>query len=173
MTIFDQIKHINTYGQEYRLARQLAKVLAYADFGNFENVIIKAKLTCKNSGQNIADHFGDVTEVVDVGSGASARYPSYELSRYACYLIAMEADSRKETVSLAKTYFAIQTRKQEMQDQYLEDQKRFYLRDQLTQHNKSLAKTVDEAKVWNYGAFTDYGYLGLYGMRNKEILRHK
>ncbi len=110
-SVFDDIKKVNSYGQEYRLARSLAKALEYNDFWNFQNVITKAKIACENSWQNILDHLGDVTEVVSAGSGSESSYPSYQLSRYACYLIAMEADSRKKSVALAKTYFAIQTRK--------------------------------------------------------------
>lgn len=173
MFIFDQIKKINDQWQEYRLARQLAKTLDYSDFGNFENVIKRAESSCQNSGQEVSDHFGEVTEVVPWGSWAGAPYPSYELSRYACYLIAMEADSRKPVVAQAKTYFAIQTRKQEVSEQLLEDQKRVYLREQVAEHNKSLAKTAKQAWVSHYGNFVDYGYLWLYGMRNKDILKTK
>lgn len=171
---FDDIRHINVYHQEYRRARELAKILDYKDFGNFENVITKAKTACKNSLQSIGDHFGDITEVVNVGWGATAKYPSYELSRYACYLIAMEADSKKQTVALAKTYFALQTRKQELQDQSMEDQQRVYLRNDIKRHNKNLASTANKAGVNNYANFTDAGYIGLYGwMRQTDIHKHK
>jgi len=173
MSIFDDIKKMNEYKQEYRTARQLAKTLNYIDFGNFENVIKKAKITCKNSWQSIDDHFGDITEMIDLWSWSQRWFSSYQLSRYACYLIAMEAEGSKSEVALAKTYFAIQTRKQEIQDQYLEDKKRIYLRDQVSQHNKNLAKTAKQAWVFNYGNFVDYGYLWLYGMRNKDILNKK
>jgi len=173
MSLFDTIKHVNDYGQEFRKARQLAKVLDYRDFGNFENVIKKAKMTCKTSWQSIKDHFGDITEMVEIWSWTSRSFPSYQLSRYACYLIAMEADGSKSEVWLAKTYFAIQTRKQEVHEKYLEDQKRVFLRGQVTEHNKTLAKTAKEKGVVNFANFVDYGYLWLYGMRNKAILKTK
>lgn len=171
--MFDQIKKINDQWQEYRLARQLAKTLNYSDFSNFDNVIKRAKISCINSWQEVNDHLSDVTEMVAIGSEGQRGFPSYELSRYMCYLIAMEADSSKSEVAQAKTYFAIQTRKQELQDQHLEDQKRIYLRDQVSEHNKSLAKTAKQAWVSHYGNFVDYGYLWLYGMRNKDILKTK
>jgi DNA-damage-inducible protein D len=129
MTIFDAIKKINIHNQEYRQARELAKVLEYADFWNFEGVIKKAQQTCKSSWQDIANHFGESTEMVALGSWSERWFPSYQLSRYACYLIAMEADGSKPQVALAKSYFAIQTRNQELQQQALEDQKRMYLRE--------------------------------------------
>ena len=173
MSLFNQIKKINDYGQEYRPARLLAKALEYADFGNFENVIKKAKIACENSNQDISDHFGELAEVVQWWSWVNIEYPSYRLSRYACYLIAMEADSKKSTVALAKSYFALQTRRQELSDQYIEDQKRVELREQVSEHNKSLAKTAKQVWVHNFWSFVDYGYLGLYGMRHKEILQKK
>ena len=172
-SIFDQIKHINSHGQEFRKARQLAKVLNYSDFWNFENVIKKAKITCQSSGQAVSDHLGDITEEVKAGLWTTGKYHSYALSRYACYLIAMEADGSKPEVASAKAYFAIQTRKQEVSEQLLEDKKKLYLREQVSEHNKSLAKTAKQAGVSNYGNFVDYGYLGLYGMRNKDILKKK
>lgn len=173
MQLFESIKHQNEHGQEYRKARELAKVMSYNDFGNFENVIAKAKIACKQAWQHISDHIAEATEMVSLGLGTSKLFPSYHLSRYACYLIAMEADSRKEIVAQAKSYFTIQTRKQEINEQYLEDSKRVAIREQLSEHNKELAKTAKKAEVWNYGEFTDYGYLGLYWMRNKDIIKYK
>jgi DNA-damage-inducible protein D len=111
--------------------------------------------------------------MVEIGSGSKREFSSYALSRYACYLIAMEADGSKSEVALAKAYFAIQTRKQEITEQFLEDKKKLYLREQVSEHNRSLAKVAKQAGVFNYGNFVDYGYLGLYGMRNKEILKKK
>jgi DNA-damage-inducible protein D len=171
--LFDTIKHINGYGQEFWKARELAKVLQYRDFGNFDRVINKAKTTCESSWQPVSDHFGEITEMVDIWSGSKRVFSSYQLSRYACYLIAMEADGSKTEVWLAKTYFALQTRKQELDEESIEDQKRIYLREQVSKNNKSLAKIARKAWVVNYGNFVDYWYLGLYGMRNKEILKKK
>jgi len=155
-SIFESIKKFNEHGQEYWLARELAKVLEYKDFGNFENVIKKAQESCKNSNQKTKDHFGDVTEMVDIGSGTQREFPSYKLSRYACYLIAQNGDPRKETIAQAQTYFALQTRKQELSEDLLEDRKRVHLRGEMSDHNKKLARTAKEAGVWNYGEFTDF-----------------
>lgn len=169
-SVFESIKKINEHGQEYWSARELAKALEYKDFGNFENVIKKAQESCKNSNQKPKDHFADVTEMVDIGSGTQREFPSYTLSRYACYLIAQNGDPRKEAIAQAQTYFAIQTRRQELSEALLEDKKRVYLRNEMTEHNKQLARTAKEAGVWNYGEFVDFGYIGLYGgMRNKDI----
>lgn len=173
MSLFDQIKKINNYGQEYRSARDLYKVLEYTEYGKFLPTIAKAEQACKSSSQSVHDHFSHLSDMVWIGSGASRSVDDYQLSRYACYLIAMEADSKKPSVALAKSYFALQTRKQELNDQYLEDQRRVELRGQVTEHNKSLAKTAKWAGVHNFWAFVDYGYLGLYGMRHKEILQKK
>ena len=173
MSIFDDIKKVNEYGQEYWTARKLAKSLDYSDFGNFENVIKKAKITCQQSWQESNDHFGDITEMVDLGSGSQRWFPSYQLSRYACYLIAMEADWSKSEVALAKTYFALQTRKQEIHDNHMEDQKRVYLREEMKTHNKKLMSTAKEAGVNNYAWFNDAGYLWLYGLRSKQVQKVK
>ena len=110
--IFEKIKHINEFWNEYWLAREFAKVLGYKDFWNFENVVKKAKIACENSKQNIADHCGDITEMVKLWLNTQKKFPSWNLSRYACYLIIQNADPSKEIVALWQTYFAIQTRKQ-------------------------------------------------------------
>lgn len=126
--------------------------------------------SCRNSKQKPQDHFAGAGKMVPLGSGAEREISDYHLSRYACYLIAQNGDPRKETIAQAQTYFAIQTRKQEVSEQLLEDQKRVYLRSEMTEHNKQLAKTAKEAGVWNYGEFVDFGYMGLYGgLRNKDI----
>ncbi|HEX7018220.1 MAG TPA: DNA damage-inducible protein D [Patescibacteria group bacterium] len=163
LVIFEKIKKINDFEQEYWSARQLAKALEYSDYRNFETVIKKAKKSCKNSGQSISDHFGDVTDMIELGKSASRPINDVLLSRYACYLIMQNADPSKEIVALGQTYFAIQTRKQEVQDQLIEDQKRTYLRDEISAHNKHLAQTASKAGVQNFATFTNYGYMGLYG----------
>lgn len=163
ITVFEEIKKINEYQSEYWSARQLAKILEYADYRNFEMVIKKAKESCKNSGQSILDHFVDVTDMIEIGKTASREIKDTYLSRYACYLIMQNADPSKEIVALGQTYFAIQTRRQEVQDQTIEDQKRVFLREEMTAHNKHLAETASQAGVTNYGRFTNYGYMGLYG----------
>ena len=167
---FEKIKHVNEYGAEYWKARELARTLEYSDFGNFENVIKKAMTACKNSNQAVEDHFGEATEMVKIGLEVKRGFPSYHLSRYACYLIVQNADPKKEVVALGQTYFAFQTRRQEEADQRLEDKKRVVLRGEMKTHNKKLAKAAGEAGVVNYGVFQNYGYLGLYGgLGQKEI----
>lgn len=163
ITIFEEIKKINEYQSEYWLARQLAKILEYADYRNFEMVIKKAKESCKNSAQSIREHFVDITDMIEVGKTASREIKDIYLSRYACYLIMQNADPSKEIVAVGQTYFAIQTRRQEVQDQRIEDQKRIFLREEMVAHNKHLAEAASQAGVTNYGRFTNYGYMGLYG----------
>lgn len=166
---FESIKKINDSQSEYWSARSLWKMLEYSEYRHFLPVIEKAKTACKLSWANIHDHFEDVLGMVQIWSWAQRETEDTNLSRYACYLIVQNADSSKKIVAEWQTYFAIQTRRQEVADDLLEDSKRVYLRGEMTEHNKQLAKTAKEAGVWNYGAFTDFGYLGLYGMRNKDI----
>lgn len=172
--IFESIKKVNEYDQEFWSARDMAKILEYSEYRHFLPVIEKAKTACKNSHQNISDHFEDVLEMVQIGSGAKRETENIQLSRYACYLIVQNADPSKEVVALGQTYFTIQTRKQEIQDLLFEDQNRVMLRGEITEHNKKLAKTAKEAGVLNYAEFQDYGYMGLYGgMRNRDIHKAK
>lgn len=173
LKIFDLIKYYNEYKQEYWTARDMSKILKYSEYRHFKPVIEKAKESCKNSWQQVLDHFEDMLDMLSIGSWAQRESDNIKLSRYACYLIVQNADPSKEIVALGQSYFAIQTRRQEVNDKYLEDKKRIYLRDQVSQHNKKLAKTAKQAWVFNYGNFVDYGYLWLYGMRNKEILKKK
>jgi len=162
-TIFEEIKRINEYRSEYWSSRDLARALDYADYRNFVKVIEKAKEACANSGEVIHNHFGDATEMVEIGSGAEKPVETVYLSRYACYLIIQNSDPSKEVVALGQTYFAIQTRRQEKTDQRMEDSKRLYLRSEIKTHNVSLAEAAENAGVENYGKFQNYGYKGLYG----------
>ena len=172
--IFEEIKRTNEYGSEYWLARELAKILEYKDFSNFENAMQKAKIACENSKQDIHTHFGNTTEMVKIGSGAERPFPSYALSRYACYLIIQNSDPSKEVVAMGQTYFAIQTRRQENTDILIEDNKRTVLRGEIRKHNTSLAEAADNAGVENYGKFQNYGYKGLYGgLDYSEIHKEK
>jgi len=174
MQIFEEIKHINQFHQEYWSARQLAKALDYIDYRNFEKVINKAKESCKKVGQSIKNHFVDINEMVEIGSSTSRQVEDVALSRYACYLIMQNADPSKDVVALGQTYFAIQTRRQEIQDQTIEDQKRVMLREEITAHNKHLAQTASKAGVKNYGIFANYGYMGLYGgLKSQAIAKKK
>ena len=179
-TLFESIKHINEYGEEFWYARELSKVLEYKDFRNFELTIFKAMEACKNSENNISDHFGEVTEMVAIGSNAKRGFPSYELSRYACYLIVMNGDSSKKIIALGQTYFAVKTRQQELIDNFEElneDQKRLAIRREMAEHNKLLVEAAKNAGVetnLDYAIFQNYGYRGLYGgMDAKAIHRHK
>jgi len=168
--LFEHIKQIDENGNEYWMARQLAKLLKYTNFRNFIGVIEKAKEACKNSGQPILEHIVEADEVLIGGQGAKQTYSSYKLSRYACYLIVQNADPAKEIVALGQTYFAIQTRRQEIQqmEEYnnlqTEEQKRIFLRDEMKRHNTSLAATTEKAGVQSgkdYAIFQNHGYQGL------------
>jgi len=161
--IFESIKRVNQYQSEYWSARDLAKILSYSEYRHFQIVLKKAKQSCINSGQAIKYHFEDALEMINLGKSASRQIKDTHLSRYACYLVMQNADPSKEIVALGQTYFAIQTRRQEVQDQLIEDQKRVDMRAEITTHNKHLAVTATKAGVKNYGVFTNYGYMGLYG----------
>lgn len=177
---FDEFKHTNEYGQEIWYARDLAKVLQYKRYDKFLNVVTKAIEACRNSNQDPNDHFSQVGRMVEIGSGAEREIEDIVLSRYACYLIVQNADPKKEVVALGQTYFAIQTRKQELQDEFdqlTEEQKRLSIRKELIHHNKSLAEAAKMAgvsKPIDYAIFQNHGYQGLYGgLGAKEIHQRK
>jgi DNA-damage-inducible protein D len=113
---FERIKRVNAAGAEFWSARELARVLEYTDFRNFIAVIIRAREACANSGHTASDHFVDINEMVAIGSGAQREVEDWALSRYACYLVIQNADPSKPLVALGQTYFAVQTRRQEMAD---------------------------------------------------------
>lgn len=177
---FESIKHINDYGEEYWLARELQPVLEYAQWRRFSDAIERAKLACKNSGFTIEDHFAGVGKMVDIGSGAEREIDDVMLSRYACYLIVMNGDPRKEVIAVGQTYFAVKTRQQELIDNYeqlTEDQKRLAIRNEMIAHNKSLAEAAQMAGIEDprdYAIFQNKGYQGLYGgLGAKEIHARK
>ena len=164
--LFEYIKCIDEFGNEYWNARELMHVLRYNKWENFEKVIDKAKKSCENSNNLIFDHFADVRKMVSIGSGANREQIDYKLSRYACYLIAQNGDPRKESIALAQTYFAVQTRKQEISEKEYsklsEDDKRFYQRNLTRKGNYSLNIAAKNAGVKNFDKFHNYGYKGLY-----------
>ena len=177
---FESIKHVNEYGEEYWLARELQLVLEYAQWRRFSDAIERAKLACKNSGFALEDHFADIGKMVDIGSGAERQIDDVMLSRYACYLIVMNGDPRKEVISIGQSYFAVKTRQQELIDNYeqmSEDQKRLAIRNEMIAHNKSLAEAAQMAGIEDqreYAIFQNKGYQGLYGgLGAKEIHARK
>ena len=175
---FEDIKHIDESGTEFWYARELQLILNYTDWRKFEGVINKAIEACKNSNANILDHFVGADKMVEIGSGAQRKQKDYKLTRYACYLIAQNGDSRKKVIALAQTYFAVQTRKQELSEKeyssLTEDEKRFYQRDLTRKGNYSLNKTAKNAGVKNFDKFHNAGYKGLYnGETADDIAKRK
>ena len=163
----EDIKHIDEEGNEYWLARELQIALEYTQWRRFENVIDKAKITCNHSNIDINDHFANVGKLSINVNGGKRIITDYKLSRYACYLIAQNGDSRKEVIALAQTYFAIQTRRQELMEKdyelLTEDEKRFRWRSLTRKGNYSLNQTAKKLGVKNFDRFHNYGYMGLYG----------
>ena len=175
---FESIKHLNENGVEYWYARELQNVLNYKEWRKFANVINKAKEACENSGISVFEHFVDIDKTIKMPKDAEKTIADYKLTRYACYLIAQNGDSRKKAIALAQTYFAVQTRKQELTrqeyEQLSEDEKRLYTRKNVKDKNKYLFDTAKLAGVKNYGKFNNYGYRGLYnGETAKDIANRK
>ncbi len=175
---FENIKHIDENGTEYWYARELKEVLDYKEWRKFENVIQKAKKACENTDINYLEHFVGADKMVQIGSGAQRRQKDYKLTRYACYLIAQNGDSRKKVIALAQTYFAIQTRKQEISEKeyslLTEDERRFYQRNLTKKGNYRLNQTAKNAGVKNFDKFHNSGYKGLYnGETADDIAKRK
>lgn len=179
---FENLRHLDEEGSEYWLARQLADVLDYSQYRHFLPVVERAKEACRNSGHPVGDHIEDILTMVDIGSGAKREVEDYRLSRYACYLIVQNGDPSKPVIANGQTYFAMQTRRQELADdekfaRLSEDEKRLAIRNELAQHNKHLAAAAKAAGVetgLDYAIFQDHGYKGLYGgLGNKEIHARK
>lgn len=168
---FDGIRRTDDSGNEYWSARELAPLLEYVQWRNFMLVIDKARTACLQAGYLVADHFADVSKMVDIGSGAQRPVDDVHLSRYACYLIVQNGDPSKPVIANGQTYFALQTRRQELADerkfaQLSEDEKRLAIRNELAEHNKHLAAAAKDAGVetpLDYAIFQDHGYKGLYG----------
>ncbi len=168
---FEALKSMSETGQECWSARKLAKVLGYSEYRHFLPVVSRAKDACKNSGQDVENHFEDILDMVEIGSGAEREIEDIILSRYACYLIVQNGDPTKPVIANGQTYFAIQTRRQELADdqafqQLKEDEKRVFLRNELKEHNKQLVEAAQEAGVethFDFAVFQNHGYKGLYG----------
>lgn len=178
--VFENIKHVNEYGQEFWLARELMTVLEYKQWRRFEAIIEKAKVSCLSSNNTVSEHFANVGKMIKLAKGAVREIEDFQLSRYACYLIAMNGDPRKKAIALAQTYFAVKTRQQELMENYdnlTEEQRRLAIRGEMITHNKSLAEAAQNAGVCtpkDYAIFQNKGYQGLYGgLGAKEIHARK
>ena len=177
-SIFESIKHLDEYGNEYWYDRELSKALEYSDWRNFLKVLNKAKVACKKSGFNVDEQLVEVNKLSKRNNNANVNIQDYKLSRYICYLIVQNADPSKKVVALGQTYFAIQTRKQEITEQEYEslsdDEKRFYQRKLTRQGNYTLQKVASSAGVKNMAEFHNAGYKGLYnGETADDIFKRK
>lgn len=177
---FESIKHVDEYGHEFWYARELQHVLEYTQWRRFADAIERAKLACSNSGYDVTEHFADAGKSSPMPHGGVRILEDYMLSRYACYLIVMNGDPRKEVIAVGQTYFAVKTRQQELIDHYdelSEDQKRLAIRKEMIAHNKSLAEAAQMAGVEagrDFAIFQNKGYQGLYGgLGVKEIHERK
>ena len=177
---FESIKHVDEYGYEFWYARELQRVLEYTQWRRFADAIERAKLACSNSGYSASEHFADAGKSSPMPHGGVRILEDYRLSRYACYLIVMNGDPRKEVIAVGQTYFAVKTRQQELIDHYdelSEDQKRLAIRKEMIAHNKSLAEAAQMTGVEvgrDFAIFQNKGYQGLYGgLGVKEIHERK
>ena len=176
--LFEDIKHIDENNMEFWYGRELMVILEYKQWRRFESVINKAKESCKNSDISVIEHFANVGKTIKMPKGAEKIIPDYKLTRYACYLIAQNGDSRKKVIALAQTYFAVQTRKQEISEKeystLTEDEKRFYQRNLTRKGNYSLNQAAKNAGVKNFDKFHNSGYRGLYnGETADDIAKRK
>jgi len=176
---FEDIKHVNEYGEEYWSARELGSVLEYTEWRSFHATIQRAIQACESAGYQAFDQFVGVNKLIEHGKGGKREILDYELSRYACYLIVMNGDPRKEVIALGQTYFAVKTRQQELIEGYdslQEDQKRIAVRREMAEHNKSLAEAASMAGVHEgveYATFQNAGYKGLYGGMTAQDIKDK
>ncbi|MCX6785388.1 MAG: DNA damage-inducible protein D [Candidatus Komeilibacteria bacterium] len=170
---FEGLKKIDENGVEYWEARELLQVLGYQKWEKAEEVISRAARSCINSGQAVDNHFHRTVKMVQIGSNTVREIRDYKLDRYACYLIAQNGDPNKPEIALAQTYFALQTRKQEIFQQLPDNEKRLFIRGEVSDHNKKLFKTAKQSGVTKFGLFNDAGYKGLYGMPFADIEQNK
>jgi DNA-damage-inducible protein D len=166
---FEDIKKTDENGIEFWTARELFPLLGYATWQAFEEVITRAARAALNSGQTVENHFSQLTKMVGIGSSVRRAVKDWKLDRYACYLVAQNGDSRIPEIAFAQTYFAVQTRKQELFDKLFDAEKRLFVRGEVSNENKKLFKTAKEAGVSNFGLFNDAGYRGLYGLSLSDV----
>jgi DNA-damage-inducible protein D len=166
---FEEIKEIDKNGIEFWRARNLFPLLGYATWQAFDEVVVRAEKAALNSGQIVENHFSQLTKLVDIGSSSKRAVKDWKLDRYACYLIAQNGDSKIPQIAQAQTYFAVQTRRQEIFDKLSDAEKRLFIRGEVTSENKKLFKTAKQAGVSNFGLFNDAGYKGLYGSSLAEV----
>ncbi len=166
---FEKIKEIDENGIEFWRARSLFPLLGYATWQSFDEVVVRAAKAALNSGQIIENHFSQLTKLVDIGSGGKRAIKDWKLDRYACYLIAQNGDSKIPEIAQAQTYFAVQTRRQEIFDKMPDAEKRLFIRGEVSNENKKLFKTAKQAGVSHFGLFNDAGYRGLYGASLSNI----
>lgn len=160
---FESLKKIDSNGVEYWMARELMSPLGYTQWKNFEEVTKRAMQSCLNSGQYVENHFSDASKMVEIGSSTVREVKDWKLDRYASYLIAQNGDPRKKEIALAQTYFAVQTRKQQLIESMGDIERRLFIRDEVTNENKKLFSTARKVGVSHFGWFNDAGYRGLYG----------
>jgi len=170
---FESIKKIDGNGVEYWQARELLQIFDYPNWQKAEEVIARAAKACMNSGQDVDNHFNRLVKMVKIGSDAVREVTDWKLDRYACYLIAQNGDPKKSVIAVAQTYFAIQSRKQEIFEKLSESEKRLFIRGEVSEENKKLFSTAKRAGVRKFGSFNDFGYRGLYGMPLENIERKK
>ena len=170
---FESLKKIDENGIEYWEARELLPLLGYEKWEKAEEVIGRAARACVNSGQDVDNHFHRTGKMVKIGSNTVREVRDYKLDRYACYLIAQNGDPKKQEIALAQTYFALQTRRQEVFEQLPDTAKRLFIRGEVSDQNKKLFRTAKEAGVSEFGVFNDAGYRGLYGAPLSEVEQKK
>ena len=169
---FEDIKEIDQNGVEFWTARKLFPLLGYSRWETFDEVILRAAKAALNSGQNVDDHFRSLTKMIDIGSDITRTkraIKDWKLDRYACYLIAQNGDPKIPQIAVAQTYFAVQTRRQEIFDKLPDAEKRLFVRGEVTSENKKLFRTAKEAGVSHFGLFNDAGYRGLYGAPLSDV----
>jgi len=169
----DKAKRQSRGGAEYWMGRDIQRILGYKTWENFHKVIQKASIACESAGEEPNHHFLDTTKMIRAGKGAMIKQMDYFLDRYACYLIGMNGDTSKAEIGIAQTYFAVQTRRQELQDKLTADERRIQLRQRVKKANRSMTSVAKQAGVQKYAVFHNAGYKGLYVMGLSDIRKKK